>query len=247
MKIVCAVRAAVILLAFSVVLSAVSPVAAAGQTVVRAGYPNPWTLLSKALKEQGREGSAHGVGRSTITTKTQSKTGLVSVTDSGVFVGDALTSSNGRSRVQEQAIETVGSKQTEFSYEYVTVGKKLALAPSSTHKWHCQPFSLLNQIPEWTPVSFGVLSLKPKPASASVVGTAVVDGTHTWQVKIVLTSPKSKGTQSTDFLIDQKTFAVRDMATVASWIQKGQKWRESMSVTLSKFGEPVSAKMPLKC
>ena len=240
-------RKLTLLLVLVVSTAAMTPALSSTVSASSNRYPNPWTLLAKALKQQGKEYSAHGSGQSSLTTKVKTKKGVEPVSDVGHFSGDALMAASGRSRVTEQDVETEGTRQIVVSYEYAAKGKKLAIAPTSTHKWLCKPVSFLNKILEWTPTSFGVLSLTPKPKTAAVVGVATVSGHLTWDVKTVISNKSAKTTQTDHYLIDQKKFIVRDMYDVTTGVDKGQKWQQTASVILTKFGESVPAKLPAKC
>jgi hypothetical protein len=193
-----------------------------------------------------RVGTAHGVGLSKLTTKVKTSKGIKTVMDEGVFIGDATTKQSRQSHVVVRAVQVLGSKAVSLTYNYITDGKKLA-TENRASKWVCQPMSLLNRIPEWTPITFGLVVKQTKANTAKTVGSLIFQGTPVWHVLLKSQAKKNDAKQVIELLIDQKTNLVKSMKILNSGISKGEPWTESMALGLTKFGEPVKVTLPAGC
>lgn len=191
-------------------------------------------------------GTAHGVGLSKLTTREKTSKGLETVMDEGVFMGDATTKQWGQSHVVVRAVQVLGSKAVSLTYNYITDGKKLAIENGAS-KWVCRPMSLLNKIPEWTPITFGWVVKQTKANRAKTVGSLIFQGTPVWQVLMKSHSTKNNANATVELLIDEKTHLVKNMSIVSTWTARGEPWKQSMALGLSKFGEPLKVTLPTGC
>lgn len=240
---------AISLLAAALVAVAVmsSAQAATSSHHASAGTPSPWSILRRAAKAQTHAGSAHGVGSSTLTQAVRSGKSVKTVTDVGIFAGDASTHNPSRSRIQETLMTKTATSTKGGVLFYVTVAKHMADRANKTKQWTCRNISFLNKIDVWTPASFAFNPGK-KTGHYSITGTPTLAGNSYWLIQQKYSQEKGKTHISSvaTYAINRRTYTVRQMTEESVASQANRVSTERNSLTMTNFGEKLNISLP-KC
>jgi hypothetical protein len=233
-----------LILAVAVALAA-APDAFASPRGVRAVTPSAASILKQAAQAVKRLGTAHGTGTSTITRQVKTKSGYKTLSDLGVFVGNASTTGANRSTVQEEFATRFNGTVKSGSMTYITVRSKMADRAGKAKSWTCRKTSYLNTIDVWTPVDFGIVSAHEK-GHLTVAGSETFHGVAAWVIlqTATLTDGKIKEHLHSNYVVDKKTDLVLEVATVQSATVGGRPASLVNAATFSHYGEQLKVKLP---
>lgn len=203
------------------------------------------SILARSYAADERLGTAHGVGSSIIVRHFKVKSAQEAVTDTGVFSGNATTTSSNHSMIQEALSTKAHGSVESGALDYVTIGSRMADRPNASSAWRCFKTSYLNKIDVWTPVSFGIL-LKHEGGQLKITGSQNLNGDEAWVVKQTMTTRVGKVQvhESSSYVVDKKTYALLQFTDTQTATPNGEPWSEVNNAAFNHYGKPLKIHMP---
>jgi hypothetical protein len=226
-------------------LACVGTVSACGPTPSGSQPPaqvNAWQMLQRAQQTQASYGSAHGAGWTAV--KLSGPAAGDNYTINVTFQGDSTLIATPRWRMWERLSTSHLGRTVRFTMGYYRLGGLMALTLPFTRGWHCMPTSRLASMGlKLRQVSFQVLPFN-RIAKAWVVRTGPAGVVH---VEAVLKNSGSSGAgrSTVGYAISESTFMVQSILAQSSFHRAGRRSTVTSYMTLSHYGEPVPAWLPM--